>query len=392
MANVTDPLARAVHGTNPQNLIEYITRQKIYDSRYWKEDCFGLSAADVARKSVTQLQAIGGSYGGNNAPTRFLCLALKLLQIQPDDSVVDELLGNEDFKYVRALGAFYLRLTGRPADIYAKLEPLYNDDRPLRRRETTGWSLVAVDEFIDELLRNDRSPSLPAPNVPKNWLTRKPSSNNSRHPTTIIITQTIGNGILTEAPIIRGRHMDQILSESVRNNSKIEWRGLINDRVRARALEVGGDGRQKSKAKFANGKQNDVRGQLIMRMLEDMLFRGSVVTMIRMRMIEMKDGGSVMERAGTVIIIIGQIEIEIENMVVTANDRKRTVPHRKRTRSMDPSLKKKSHHHRRPSTSSDLPLGAMTNQKEEGTTYRGKKRPPRQRKEVTSTGMQNVPN
>ena len=28
MANVTDPLARSVHGKDPQNLIEYITRQK----------------------------------------------------------------------------------------------------------------------------------------------------------------------------------------------------------------------------------------------------------------------------------------------------------------------------------------------------------------------------
>jgi len=41
MANVTDPLARSVHGKDPQNLIEYITRQKIYDSLYWKEECFG---------------------------------------------------------------------------------------------------------------------------------------------------------------------------------------------------------------------------------------------------------------------------------------------------------------------------------------------------------------
>lgn len=27
-----DPLARTVHGTNPQNLIEKITRQKIYNN------------------------------------------------------------------------------------------------------------------------------------------------------------------------------------------------------------------------------------------------------------------------------------------------------------------------------------------------------------------------
>ena len=133
MANVTDPLARHIHGTNPQNLLEYITRQKIYDTRYWKEECFGLAAVDIAEKAATQLKAVGGSYGGNSQPTRFLCLVLKMLQIQPDDDVVEELVSNEEFKYVRALGAFYLRLTGRPADIYAQLDQIadkYGDFRP----------------------------------------------------------------------------------------------------------------------------------------------------------------------------------------------------------------------------------------------------------------------
>ena len=97
MANVTDPLARTVHGTNPQNLIEYITRQKIYDSLYWKEHCFGLSAADVAAKAATDLKAVGGSYGGNNRPTRFLCLTLKLLQIQPEEGIIASFIENRDF-------------------------------------------------------------------------------------------------------------------------------------------------------------------------------------------------------------------------------------------------------------------------------------------------------
>ena len=43
MANRTDPRARSVHGTNPQNLVEKILRQKIYELTYWKEQCFGLT-------------------------------------------------------------------------------------------------------------------------------------------------------------------------------------------------------------------------------------------------------------------------------------------------------------------------------------------------------------
>ena len=47
MANRTDPLAAQVHGTNPQNLIERILRERIYANRYWKEHCFGLTAATL---------------------------------------------------------------------------------------------------------------------------------------------------------------------------------------------------------------------------------------------------------------------------------------------------------------------------------------------------------
>lgn len=167
MANVTDPLVRSVHGTNPQNLIEYITRQKIYDSLYWKEHCFGLSAADVAAKAAKDLRAVGGSYGGNNRPTRFLCLTLKLLQIQPEEGIIESFVENEDFKYVRALGAFYLRLTGRPAEIYEQLEPLYNDFRKLRFRESMGWKLSHIDELVDELLTSDRCCGIALPHLPR---------------------------------------------------------------------------------------------------------------------------------------------------------------------------------------------------------------------------------
>eukprot|EP01083_Nonionella_stella_P091521 255920_1 len=166
MANVTDPLARPIHGTNPQNLIEYITRQRIYDSQYWKEHLFGCTAADVAEKAAIQLKAIGGSYGGNAKPTRFLSLVLKMLQIQPDDEIVYELIANENFKYVRALGAFYLRLTGRPADIYEKLEPLYHDSRKLKYRNPMDWRLMHLDELIDELLTENRVCGIALPRLP----------------------------------------------------------------------------------------------------------------------------------------------------------------------------------------------------------------------------------
>ncbi|KAI9470443.1 PRP38 family-domain-containing protein [Zychaea mexicana] len=154
MANRTVSDARAVHGVDPQRLVEKIIRERIYDSMYWKEHCFGLTAATLMDKAV-DLTYIGGQYAGQH-PTEFLCLTLKMLQLQPEKDIVNELIKQEDFKYLRALGAFYLRLVGRSKEIYLSLEPLLNDPRKLRIREGDGFSLTYMDEFIDQLLHEDR--------------------------------------------------------------------------------------------------------------------------------------------------------------------------------------------------------------------------------------------
>jgi len=52
-------------------------------------------------------------------------------------------------RYVRVLGAFYLRLVGTPADIYQYLEPLYNDYRKIRLRLTQGEKMK-FEERVDE--------------------------------------------------------------------------------------------------------------------------------------------------------------------------------------------------------------------------------------------------
>jgi pre-mRNA-splicing factor 38A len=43
MANATVKDAVSIKGTNPQYLVEKIIRTRIYDARYWKEECFGLT-------------------------------------------------------------------------------------------------------------------------------------------------------------------------------------------------------------------------------------------------------------------------------------------------------------------------------------------------------------
>ena len=45
-----------------------------------------------------ELKYVGGVYGGNVKPAPFLCLTLKMLQIQPDKDIIVEFIRNEDFK------------------------------------------------------------------------------------------------------------------------------------------------------------------------------------------------------------------------------------------------------------------------------------------------------
>jgi pre-mRNA-splicing factor 38A len=85
-----------------------------------------------------ELRFIGGVFGGNIKPTPFLCLILKMLQIQPEKEIIVEFIKNEEFKYVRALGAYYMRLTGTSLDCYNYLEPLLNDYRKIRRQNREG--------------------------------------------------------------------------------------------------------------------------------------------------------------------------------------------------------------------------------------------------------------
>lgn len=155
MANSTARIAKNIHGTNPQFLIERVIRGRIYDSTYWKEHCFALTAESLVDKALS-LTYIGGTYGIQR-PTEFLCLLCKLLQIQPDKEIILEYLRYEEFKYLRAVAAMYVRLTFTALEVYEILEPMLNDYRKLRFRSMSGgYNITYMDEFIHDLLTKER--------------------------------------------------------------------------------------------------------------------------------------------------------------------------------------------------------------------------------------------
>lgn len=59
------------------------------------------SAETIIDKAI-ELQSIGGVYG-NQKPTEFISLLLKLLQIQPEKEILVEYLRADEFKFGRHL-------------------------------------------------------------------------------------------------------------------------------------------------------------------------------------------------------------------------------------------------------------------------------------------------
>lgn len=47
-----------------------------------------------------ELRYFGGIYAGNVKPTPFLCLTLKLLQLQPEKDIIIEFIRQEEIKYI----------------------------------------------------------------------------------------------------------------------------------------------------------------------------------------------------------------------------------------------------------------------------------------------------
>ncbi|KTW29067.1 uncharacterized protein T551_02341 [Pneumocystis jirovecii RU7] len=164
-----DYIEQSVHSMNPTNLIEKIIRERVLDCRYYKEMCFGLTAATICDRAV-RLKCIGGQYL-NQRPTEFLCLAFKLLQLQPEKEIVLEYLYAKDFKYLQALAAFYIRLTFPAKECYIILEPFLSDYRKLRIRHSTGsYGLTYIDEFIDHLLNEERVCDIALPRLPTRFM------------------------------------------------------------------------------------------------------------------------------------------------------------------------------------------------------------------------------
>ena len=85
----------------PNLRINFLERKLFRPDRYFNTVLFSFSFKILLAESLIdkaiEVRFIGGVYG-NQRPTEFLCLLLKLLQIQPEKEILVEYLRAEEFK------------------------------------------------------------------------------------------------------------------------------------------------------------------------------------------------------------------------------------------------------------------------------------------------------
>lgn len=143
--------------------MEKITRARVVSLLYWEQQCYGLNTLTLLDRAA-ELVYVGG-VDTHQRPLPFLCLLLKMLEIEPKREVVEWLVRQPHFKYLTCLAAMYVRMVYALADVYRLLEPLYGDMRKVRVRRGDDMECGYVDVFVDELLRDQRVCGLMLPRL-----------------------------------------------------------------------------------------------------------------------------------------------------------------------------------------------------------------------------------
>ena len=76
--------------------------------------------------------------------------------LRPSKEIIYEFIIDDTFKYLRIIGAFYLRMMGNSKECYEVIEPLYYDYRPLKYRiDEKSFEVITVDQVAWNLLHSD---------------------------------------------------------------------------------------------------------------------------------------------------------------------------------------------------------------------------------------------
>lgn len=142
--------SRRHKGVNSTELAEKIVRERVFDSLYWKLNCFNVNAATILNRCV-ELRCVG-SFEQSGRPFPFLCLFVKLIQMLPPSEIIEFYLEQHEFKYLKVLALLYVRIVERDQDT---LRQHLSDYRKIILFENGAWTLTTVDVIVDRLLTED---------------------------------------------------------------------------------------------------------------------------------------------------------------------------------------------------------------------------------------------
>lgn len=168
----TQNYKKAIRGMAPQHLVDTITRHKIYNSVYWQQYCFGVNLVTLVDRAQ-HLTCVGGLYGVMKQPCNFYCLFLKLLELEPSETVIECFINTRTWqmKHLRLLAALYVRFAYPPEAVYQILEPLLFQYNKVAVLTSEGHVVKRFDEIIQDFLERKFwcGMSLP-PLTPRNML------------------------------------------------------------------------------------------------------------------------------------------------------------------------------------------------------------------------------
>lgn len=156
-------------GVDLQLLMPKPLRERVLDCDFWKRNCVAVPLDVALVNARRELTYVGGTFGGNQKATPFLCMLLKLLQLGPTlEQLRPELSLSSPNKYVTALFLVYVRLAMPSADVYPALETHLLEYRKLRYRTIDGsFCLLRMDELAERLLTEQSLFQLPLPHITK---------------------------------------------------------------------------------------------------------------------------------------------------------------------------------------------------------------------------------
>ena len=160
--------SKKTHLSLSQRKIAFFLFRLLFSFRYWITKLFYANASTIVDLAL-ELEYFGGVSGGLAQPSDFLCLLLKLLVIKPEPEVVRMFL-ETDHRYLMLLGAFYIRLTAAPKDVFVTLEPLYADYRKLAVKQSDGsFSTIHMDECVQTLLNEKQFCNISLPPIVRRY-------------------------------------------------------------------------------------------------------------------------------------------------------------------------------------------------------------------------------